>query len=78
MRAVSVLAVYGRRMILICIPRARRCRRALDETGMPVKAPELTLRQIRRQVGEVLSGATVRRLLLWRYELVWRKPGAAR
>jgi hypothetical protein len=40
--SVSRLAVYGRRMILIWIPRARRYRRELDETGMPVKAPELT------------------------------------
>jgi 2-polyprenyl-3-methyl-5-hydroxy-6-metoxy-1,4-benzoquinol methylase len=75
--AVSTLAVYGRRMILIWIPRARRYRRELDETGMPVKAPGLTVRQIRRQAGEVLPGARVRRLLLWRYELVWRKPAAA-
>jgi hypothetical protein len=48
--------------------------RELDETGMPVKAPELTLRQIRQQVDDVLPGARARRLLLWRYELVWRKP----
>jgi hypothetical protein len=74
--AVSTLAVWGRRMILIWIPRARRYRREPDETGMPVKAPELTLRQVRQQVSEVLPGARVRRLLLWRYELVWHKPVA--
>jgi hypothetical protein len=64
-------------MILIWIPRARRNRRELDETGMPVKAPGLTVRKIRQQADEVLPGARVRRLLLWRYELVWRKPAAA-
>jgi 2-polyprenyl-3-methyl-5-hydroxy-6-metoxy-1,4-benzoquinol methylase len=75
--AVSTLAVYGRRAILLCIPRPRRYRRELVETGMPVKDPELTVRQVRQQAGGVLPGARVRRLVLWRYELVWRKPVAA-
>ena len=71
---LSALTVYGRRTVLMCVPSARRYRRGLDETGMPVKAPQLTLREVRDQVHDVLPGARVRRLLQWRYELGWRKP----
>lgn len=35
----------------------------------------MPLREIRRTARAVLPGAQVRRLLLWRYALVWRKPG---
>lgn len=34
----------------------------------------LTIRQMRALAGELLPGATVRRCLLWRYSLVYRKP----
>lgn len=39
---------------------------------MSIKDPELTLREVRAQVHEVLPGARVRRLRQWRYELLWR------
>ena len=41
---------------------------------MPVADPALTTRQVRAEVAD-LPGAQVRRLLLWRYLLTWRKPG---
>jgi 2-polyprenyl-3-methyl-5-hydroxy-6-metoxy-1,4-benzoquinol methylase len=41
---------------------------------MPVRDPELTTRQVRAAVTAVLPGARVRRLVFWRYELVWTKP----
>ncbi len=72
--ALAALTVYGRRGLLLCIPRARRYRRTLDEAGVPMCAPRLTLREIRGEVREVLPGARVTRLLQWRYELAWRKP----
>lgn len=34
----------------------------------------LRLRQVRRQVDLALPGATVNLLVLWCYELRWRKP----
>ena len=42
--------------------------------SMPVIAPELTVRQVRRQAQAVLPGARVRRLLFWRYLLEWDPP----
>jgi SAM-dependent methyltransferase len=42
--------------------------------GVPVKDPQLTTRQVREAAAAVLPGVRVRRLLLWRYLLVWRKP----
>jgi SAM-dependent methyltransferase len=41
---------------------------------MPVRDPRLNTRQVREQASTVLPDVSVRRLLLWRYLLVWRKP----
>ncbi len=43
--------------------------------GMPVRAAEPTVRQVRARARAVLPGVSVRRLLLWRYLLVWRHTG---
>lgn len=43
---------------------------------MPVNlSPALTTREVAETAAAVLPGAQVRRLLLWRYLLTWRKPG---
>lgn len=39
----------------------------------PTAPPEMTLAEIRHQAAELLPGATVRRLLLWRYLLRFRQ-----
>jgi SAM-dependent methyltransferase len=42
---------------------------------MPVVLdPSLTTRQVRRQASALLPGAHVRRLVFWRYFLLWQKP----
>ena len=73
---LSVLADHGRRAALLCHPAVRRSRLALVETGTPVKEPELTLPEVRQQVRGALPRARVRRLWLWRHEMVRRKPAA--
>lgn len=43
---------------------------------MPVVLdPALTTRQVRHQANALLPGARVRRLVFWRYFLLWQKPG---
>lgn len=42
--------------------------------AVPMKDPVLTTRQVRATASAVLPSAEVRRLLLWRYLLTWRKP----
>jgi SAM-dependent methyltransferase len=42
--------------------------------AMPVADGALTTREVRTAAGAVLSGVRVRRLLFWRYLLVWQKP----
>jgi SAM-dependent methyltransferase len=42
---------------------------------MPIADPDLTTRQVRTTARDLLPGARVRRLVLWRYLLTWRKPG---
>jgi SAM-dependent methyltransferase len=41
---------------------------------MPVVDGTLTTRQVRRQASALLPGAQVRRLVFWRYLLLWHKP----
>jgi ubiquinone/menaquinone biosynthesis C-methylase UbiE len=77
--AVTVLANLSRRSALFALPAGRRYRRAMyrrlgEEPAMPIMDPSLTIREVRRQAERALPGASVRRLLLWRYELRWRKP----
>ena len=45
---------------------------------MPVVPhPPLTTRQVRQQASAILPGARVRRLVFWRYFLLWQKPVTA-
>lgn len=57
------------------LSRVLRGRRDSPTPGMPVRDPELTVREVRRRAAAVLPGVRVRRLLFWRYLLVWRRPG---
>ncbi|MFJ8492210.1 class I SAM-dependent methyltransferase [Streptomyces sp. NPDC094038] len=45
---------------------------------MPVEDPIMTWREARRATAHLLPGRRFRRRLLWRYTLVWDKPGTAR
>jgi trans-aconitate methyltransferase len=49
--------------------------KAPDHGGMPVVMdPPLTTRQVADLAATLLPGVRVRRLLFWRYLLIWRKP----
>lgn len=52
----------------------REMREAWEEHGRSDRY--LTLAEVRRVCGEVLPRAKVKRHLLWRYSIVWRKVGA--
>lgn len=52
------------------------CRhRCASDPQMPIRDPALSWAQTRAIAREVLPGARYRRLLLWRYSLIWDKPG---
>lgn len=81
----GVLAVVGlarpstvqeRAMAVAAYPVNQVLRRVKGEVpvGAPVKDPVETLPQIRAAADAVLPGARLRLLLLFRYELIWRKP----
>ena len=77
--AVSFFGSNGRRAGLLCLPAGRRYRREMyqrraAQPPMPVKDPQLSLRQVRAQATAALPGSRVRWLVHWRYELTWRKP----
>jgi SAM-dependent methyltransferase len=48
-----------------------------DVMNAPTTTPEMTLRDVRRDAAGLVPEAAVRRCLLWRYVLVWRKPTTA-
>ncbi|MEV4221583.1 class I SAM-dependent methyltransferase [Nonomuraea sp. NPDC049725] len=49
-------------------------RAAHSPVRAPVRPPAMTLPEIRERAAELLPGARIRRLLFWRYLLVFRKP----
>ncbi|MEV5955569.1 class I SAM-dependent methyltransferase [Streptomyces sp. NPDC051987] len=46
-----------------------------DPADMPVEDPIMTWGEVRRSTAHLLPGRRYRRRLLWRYTLVWEKPG---
>jgi ubiquinone/menaquinone biosynthesis C-methylase UbiE len=44
------------------------------DSGAPVKDPDMTWSQVRATATALLPGVRYRRLLLWRYSLLWSKP----
>ncbi|MCM3884580.1 class I SAM-dependent methyltransferase [Frankia sp. R82] len=79
---VEIIAMVGHRLlgVLFHADRLLRGGNAFTKehhtrTGMPVVLdPPLTTRQAARVATAVLPGARVRRLLFWRYLLLWEKP----
>ncbi|PSK99547.1 methyltransferase family protein [Murinocardiopsis flavida] len=45
------------------------------KSGMPVRDPDMSLREIGVAAALALPGAVLRRRLFWRYTLSWRSPG---
>jgi SAM-dependent methyltransferase len=52
---------------------ARRNGGTTDPAGMPIKMPEMTWGDVRREARRLLPGCRFRRHLLWRYSLTWEK-----
>jgi SAM-dependent methyltransferase len=46
-----------------------------EPMNAPIRAPSMSWREIREQTAELLPGSRVRRRLLWRYTLIWTRPG---
>jgi SAM-dependent methyltransferase len=66
--------LLGMHLTLSAYRRRPALRHDVRHARMPVENPQLTTRQVREQASAVLPDVEVRRLLLWRYLLVWRKP----
>jgi ubiquinone/menaquinone biosynthesis C-methylase UbiE len=45
------------------------------QSGAPIMDPEMSWRETRAAAADALPGVRYRRHLLWRYSLLWRKPG---
>jgi SAM-dependent methyltransferase len=45
------------------------------ESGAPIMDPDHSWREVRTAAANALPGVRYRRHLLWRYSLLWRKPG---
>lgn len=69
-QAVGLVLTVGRRVLPGRTPLVPEPTHAL----MPVLDPVLSVREVRQRAAAVLPGVRVRRLMYWRYLLVWRKP----
>jgi SAM-dependent methyltransferase len=52
----------------------RLVRQGWESPSPTVWPPALTFREVRALAAPLLPGASIRRHLLWRYSIVWRKP----
>lgn len=57
--------------------RARRNGGKTDPVGMPIKMPEMSWGDVRREARRLLPGCRFRRHLLWRYSLTWERAQGA-
>jgi SAM-dependent methyltransferase len=71
---LSTIADFAWAHAAIAISAWHRLASSLEPVAAPTQDPKETLLEIRSAAARVLSGAVVRRLLLFRYALVWRKP----
>jgi SAM-dependent methyltransferase len=76
-RAWSLAAVPVNAVARLAVGTADRCRAGNGGrmTRPPVRQPDMALADIRREAAVLLPGAGVRRLLFWRYLLVFRNSG---
>lgn len=58
------------------VTRALQLRHGLWQHSAPIAEPALTHRDVRRLASAQLPGVRFRRLVLWRYSLVWTAPAA--
>lgn len=54
----------------------KRRRRYWEHPSPTIWPPPVTYAEMRRLVAELLPGSSFRRHVMWRYSLVWTKPGA--
>jgi SAM-dependent methyltransferase len=73
---VELAAALAHRLVGAGLRLARTGRLAPEpgSGAMPLRDAELTVAEVRRRAGTVLPGVRVRRLLFWRYLLLWRRP----
>ncbi|GAB2932176.1 class I SAM-dependent methyltransferase [Streptomyces mayteni] len=73
--ATSLAAVPANAAARLAVGAGDRLRGRPAPPKAPVARPELPLPEIRRQAADLLPGCRVRRLLFWRYLLVYTRPG---
>ena len=73
--ACSMLAVpvnAAARLVVAVVDRFRPASAGLGRASVPVRKPSMSLPRIRQEAAVLLPGCRVRRLLFWRYLLVFR------
>jgi SAM-dependent methyltransferase len=74
----SLLAVpvnAAARLVVAAIDRFRPASAGLGRAAIPVRQPSMSLARIRLEAATLLPGSRIRRLLFWRYLLVFRNAG---
>lgn len=70
----------GRELAAVAVQGWRRLtgRRMWDHPSPTLWPPPVTYSQVREAAERIVPGALFQRRLMWRYTLVWRKPGVER
>src|SRR4029078_2457615 len=72
-RTTSILHEAVRSSLAYPVTGFYRMTRRTAAVGAQIRETTLTLSEIRQKAAELLPGATIRRHVMWRYSLVWRK-----
>jgi SAM-dependent methyltransferase len=72
--AVALAAAPLNLAARLAVAAAERARGAAPGPKPPIRPAAMTLGQVREEAARLLPGCTVRRLLFWRYLLVFRRP----
>jgi SAM-dependent methyltransferase len=72
--AVALAAAPLNLAARLAVAALERARGAAPGPKPPIAPAAMTLRQVREEAARLLPGCTVRRLLFWRYLLVFRRP----
>jgi SAM-dependent methyltransferase len=75
-RAPSLADRLAQAALAYPVSRFHHWTRPVSAVGAPTLEPAMTLGEIRAGAAPILPGAVVRKRLLWRYTLLWRKPPA--
>jgi SAM-dependent methyltransferase len=73
-RLIDVVAIPANAVARLTVYAKDRARGVAPSLSPPARNPEMTFEQLKQESQRLLPGRRIRRLVFWRYLLVYRKP----